>query len=97
MMMKTHRLQSNRICLQVLSGGLEEEVGHPDRVSLFVCLFQLLLNSSLLDYSLKSFDISYSFKNLQFHETEQYVYNSIFAYFINLLVPKDEETKCFHK
>ena len=40
MMMKTHRLQSNRICLQVLSGGLEEEVGHPDRVSLvFVCLF----------------------------------------------------------
>ena len=41
--------------------------------------------------------ISCSFKNLQFHETEQYVYNSIFAYFINLQVPKDEETKCFPK
>ena len=40
MMMKTHRLQSNRICLQVLSGGLEEEVGHPDRVSFF-CLFPI--------------------------------------------------------
>ena len=33
MMMKTHRLQSNRICLEVLSGGLEQEIGHPDRVS----------------------------------------------------------------
>ena len=31
MLMKTHRLQSNRICLQVLSG--EAEDGHPDRVS----------------------------------------------------------------
>ena len=38
MMMKTHRLQSNRICLEVLSGGLEQELGHPDRVSTYtVC------------------------------------------------------------
>ena len=97
MMMKTHRLQSNRICLQVLSGGLEEEVGHPDRVSFFLfCLFVSAFTKFKPD-SLESLDISYSFKNLQFHEIEQYVYNSIFAYFINLLVPKDEETKCFPK
>ncbi len=31
MLSKTYRLQSNRICLEVLSG--EPEEGHPDRVS----------------------------------------------------------------
>ena len=39
MLMKTYRLQSNHICLQMLAG---QEDGHPDRVSLILETFFLL-------------------------------------------------------
>ena len=38
MLMKTYRLQSNHICLQMLAG---QEDGHPDRVSLILETFFL--------------------------------------------------------